>query len=62
VPTLVLVGEEDVADIRAVASRLAARIPAARSATIAAAAHMPNLERPTEFDGLVLDFLAGVLR
>jgi pimeloyl-ACP methyl ester carboxylesterase len=62
VPTLVLVGEEDVADIQAVASRLAAEIPGARSATIAAAAHLPNLERPTEFDGLVLDFLGSVLR
>jgi 3-oxoadipate enol-lactonase len=60
-PTLVLVGEEDVPDIHSIANRLAASIPGARSATIPGAAHVPNLERPGEFDALVLPFLAEVL-
>ena len=60
VPTLVLAGEEDVEDIHAVAARLAAEIPGARSATIAGTAHVPHLERPADFDALVLDFLADV--
>ena len=58
VPTLVLTGDEDVADIHRVADRLAAGIPGAERATIADAAHLPSLERPEEFDGIVLDFLA----
>jgi 3-oxoadipate enol-lactonase len=60
VPTLVLVGEEDVADIRTVAARVAAEIPGARSAGIAGAAHVPNLERPSDFDAIVLGFLGEV--
>jgi 3-oxoadipate enol-lactonase len=59
-PTLVLVGEEDVPDIHAIAQRLAAEIPGARLETIAGAGHVPNMERPREFDELVLGFLEGV--
>jgi 3-oxoadipate enol-lactonase len=58
VPTLVLTGDEDVADIHSIADRLADGIPGAERATIADAAHLPNLERPDEFDRIVLDFLA----
>jgi 3-oxoadipate enol-lactonase len=58
VPTLVLTGDEDVADIHQIADRLAAGIPGAERAKIANAAHLPSLERPEEFDRIVLDFLA----
>jgi 3-oxoadipate enol-lactonase len=58
VPTLVLTGDEDVGDIHSIADRLATGIPGAERATIAGAAHLPNLERPEEFDRIVLDFLA----
>lgn len=58
VPTLVLTGDEDVGDIHSIADRLADGIPGAERATIAGAAHLPNLERPDEFDRIVLDFLA----
>jgi 3-oxoadipate enol-lactonase len=61
VPTLVLVGEEDVGDIHEIAGRLLAEIPGAWRATISGAAHVPSLERPAEFDALVLGFLAEVL-
>jgi 3-oxoadipate enol-lactonase len=57
VPTLVLVGEEDQPDMHAIAERLEREIPGARRATIAATAHVPSLERPREFDELVLPFL-----
>lgn len=60
VPTLVLVGAEDLADIHEIAARLVGEIPGARSATLAGTAHVPNLERPADFDALVLDFLADV--
>jgi pimeloyl-ACP methyl ester carboxylesterase len=57
-PTLVLTGDEDVSDIHRIAERLAREIPGATRATISGAAHLPNLERPEEFDRIVLGFLA----
>ena len=59
-PALVLVGEEDVPDILAIADRLAREIPGARRATIADAAHVPSMERPREFEELVLGFVEEV--
>jgi pimeloyl-ACP methyl ester carboxylesterase len=56
-PTLVLVGEEDVADMRAIAAHVAGSIEGARLVTIAEAAHLPSLERPDEVNALLLDFL-----
>ena len=58
VPTLMLVGEHDQPDIHASAARLAGELPLARTATVASAAHLPSMERPAEFDRLVLAFLA----
>jgi 3-oxoadipate enol-lactonase len=55
--TLVLVGEEDLPDIHEVADRLVRELPDTRRAAIADAAHVPSLERPHEFDELVLGFL-----
>ncbi len=57
VPTLVLTGDEDVPDIHAIAEKLTREIPGAERATIADTAHLPNLERPEEFDRIVLGFL-----
>ena len=57
-PTLVVTGDEDVHDIHEIADKLTAEIPGAEHATIADAAHLPNLERPDEFDRIVLSFLA----
>ena len=54
---LVLIGEEDLPDMHAISDRLAREIPGARQATIAATAHVPSMERPAEFDELVLGFL-----
>jgi 3-oxoadipate enol-lactonase len=59
-PTLVLTGEEDRPDIQAIAERLAREIPGARRAAIANTAHVPSMERPEEFDQLVLGFLRSV--
>ena len=59
VPTLVVVGTEDVADIEAMAEHLASRIRGARLARIEGAGHLPSLERPDELNRLLLDFLAA---
>jgi 3-oxoadipate enol-lactonase len=56
-PTLVLVGEEDAPDMHEIADRLEREIPNAQRASIADTAHVPSLERPREFDQLVLPFL-----
>jgi len=57
VPTLVVVGEEDQPDMHAISERLAQEIPNARLAKIPATAHVPSIERPQEFDELVVPFL-----
>lgn len=61
-PTLVIVGDQDNPDVAASSDLLAARIPGARKAVIGGAAHLPNMERPAEFNRLVMEFLAGLPR
>jgi pimeloyl-ACP methyl ester carboxylesterase len=57
VPTLVVVGTEDLDDIKAMAEKLLAEIPGARLETIEGAGHLPSLERPQELNRLLLGFL-----
>ena len=57
VPTLVVVGERDDPDNQAVADLLEERIERATKVTVRGAGHMVNLERPEEFDRIVLGFL-----
>jgi len=58
VPALVIVGELDLDDMQAIAARLEDEIPGADAARIDATAHVPSMERPQQFDRLVLGFLA----
>jgi pimeloyl-ACP methyl ester carboxylesterase len=60
VPVLVVVGEYDTSESLANAEEMARRIPGARKVVVASAAHMLHMERPDEFNRLVLDFLAQV--
>lgn len=57
-PTLVLVGDEDIADMHAIAAHVAGSVEGARLVTIPGAAHLPSLERPQEVNELLLAFLA----
>jgi pimeloyl-ACP methyl ester carboxylesterase len=57
VPTLVVVGDYDDERILLAADYLAEGIAGARKVVIPRVAHYPNMERPTEFHRLVLDFL-----
>ncbi len=57
VPTLVVVGDQDVSDILKIADLLAKGIPKARKVVIPGTAHMLSLEKPEEFSELVVDFL-----
>jgi len=61
-PTLVLVGSRDVPDIHAIADHLDRDIPDCRKTVIAACGHLPNLERPMEFERLVREFLETAQR
>jgi pimeloyl-ACP methyl ester carboxylesterase len=60
VPTLVVVGSEDEYTPICDAEYLRDRIPGCRLAVIEDAAHMPNLERPEQFNRVISDFLAGL--
>jgi 3-oxoadipate enol-lactonase len=58
-PTLIVVGEADQVATREAANRLATEIPGAGFVSVPDVAHMLTLERPREFERLVLDFLAA---
>jgi 3-oxoadipate enol-lactonase len=56
-PVLIVYGDHDRAYVTAAADRMAAEIPNARKVLLNGTAHLPNLERPADFNQLVLDFL-----
>jgi pimeloyl-ACP methyl ester carboxylesterase len=57
IPMLIIVGDEDVPEIVSAAHFLAALCPKARLEQLAGAAHLPNLERPRDFDAILTDWL-----
>ncbi len=56
-PALVIDGSLDVDDIHEIARRIAGSIPEAELAVIEGVGHLPSLEKPAEFDRLVLNFV-----
>ena len=59
-PTLVLVGEEDVATVPEQARRIAARIPGARLVFIPAAGHTSSVEQPATVNAALFGFLESL--
>ncbi|MBI1750917.1 MAG: alpha/beta hydrolase [Acidobacteria bacterium] len=59
-PTLIVAGSRDVLNIQAIAGILQARVPGARTVVIPGAGHMVNMEKPEEFNRVVLEFLRGL--
>ncbi|HEV8490139.1 MAG TPA: alpha/beta hydrolase [Candidatus Limnocylindrales bacterium] len=57
IPVLVVVGMADWPPILEVAERIGREVPAARVVRWAGVAHLPSLERPTEFERLVREFV-----
>jgi pimeloyl-ACP methyl ester carboxylesterase len=57
-PTLVLVGDHDVPDMKAIAAHVADSIEAAQLVRVPNAAHLPSLERQDEVNRLLLAFLS----
>ena len=58
-PTLVVIGENDLPFLRSAADDMTERIPGASKAVIANAAHLPNMEHPETFRVIIEDFLAS---
>jgi len=57
VPTLIIFGDQDVRDILKIADILEREIPGAKKVVIPGTAHHLNMEKPEEFNRIVLDFL-----
>jgi pimeloyl-ACP methyl ester carboxylesterase len=58
VPTLIVVGELDIADVHAASGALEAGIPGATRVVLTGSGHLPHLEVPDQFTRVVHDFLA----
>jgi 3-oxoadipate enol-lactonase len=56
-PTLVIVGERDIPDFRAISDHLARRIPHAQEVVLPGVGHMANMESPGLFNQAVQRFL-----
>ena len=57
-PTLVMVGDCDLADMQAISELVSHKIKGAKRQIISNAAHLPNLEQSSLFNQSVIDFLA----
>ncbi len=57
VPTLLIVGSDDDILLHRIADKLEQDIAGARRVVIPETHHMPNMEKPEEFNRIVLDFL-----
>ncbi|MGH2621680.1 MAG: alpha/beta fold hydrolase, partial [Anaerolineales bacterium] len=60
IPVLVIVGAHDIPYTLAAADYMVEKIPSARKVIIDDAAHLPNLDHPEEFRGIVAAFLDGL--
>jgi pimeloyl-ACP methyl ester carboxylesterase len=59
-PTLIVVGERDLPDFRAIADALHEGIPGAQKVVLPGVGHMSNMENPARFNQAVVGFLAGI--
>lgn len=59
-PTLIIDGALDHPEIHRAGALMAEQMANARRETIGETAHMPNLEKPSEFNRIVLEFLRSV--
>ena len=60
IPTLLIAGDGDVPYMLDIVNTLEAGIPGAKKVIMPGLAHVPNMEKPQEFNQLVLDFLKTV--
>lgn len=60
VPTLIVVGDEDVVTPPSCSQAMAQQIPSSQLVTIPGAGHLSNLEQPNAFNAAMLDFVASI--
>lgn len=60
VPTLILTGDLDESGVQFAAGILARGIANARTGVMKGTAHLPNMERPAEFNRILSDFLSSI--
>lgn len=60
VPTLVVIGDRDTNWAQAASDFLAKNIPNAKKVVMNDVAHLPNMEKPEEFNKYALEFLGGI--
>ncbi|UCE60409.1 MAG: alpha/beta hydrolase [Phycisphaerales bacterium] len=58
VPTLCIIGDIDMPDLRAIMDAIVSNVPGAEKVVVPGVAHMVNMEKPREFNRIVLDFLS----
>jgi 3-oxoadipate enol-lactonase len=59
-PVLVVVGEHDLPQLRAAAGHLANELSARPPVLLTDTAHLPSMDRPTEFNDVLSQFLQGI--
>ena len=59
-PTLVIMGELDIPEVGPATDAIRDGIAGARKVVMSGCGHMVNMEDPETFNGIVLDFLAGI--
>ena len=62
VPTLFIFGSLDEPDIDQAIEIMMREIPRAKRKTIQVAAHMSNMEKPEEFNHIMVDFIETILQ
>jgi pimeloyl-ACP methyl ester carboxylesterase len=60
IPTLIVLGDEDRRDIARAADELVNSLRQARLVTMPGAEHLPSLEQPEVFNGMLAEFLADL--
>ncbi len=61
-PALIVVGDVDMPETLEIADTLEQGIAGAKKVVIPGTAHHPNMEKPEEFNRVVVDFLNGLQR
>ncbi len=60
VPTLVIVGDKDVSDILEISDIILRNVKNSNKITIKGSAHLVNMEKPDEFNKIVIDFISNL--
>ena len=59
-PTCLIIGDKDVREMLSIIQELERGIPGAKKVVMHDVAHALNMERPEEFNQIVLDFLSSL--